>query len=80
MKIPVIKSLAEKFSIEQLRAAEASIYEEKTPEIEIRGEDEGEQLTHVLAAIEILQEIEQTQCAFTVALRNYTIRVRNSIS
>lgn len=80
MKIPVIKSLAEKFSIDQLQAAEAAIYDEKTPEIEIPGEDEGEQLTHVLAALEILQEVEQTQCAFNVALRNYTLRVRNSIS
>ena len=80
MKIAVIKALAEQHSIAQLEAAEAAFYDEKSPDIEVPGEDEGEQLTHVIAALEILREIEQTQCPFNAALRNYTQRVRNSIS
>lgn len=80
MKIPVIKKLAEQFTIAELEKAEAAYYEELQPEIEIPGEDEGEQLTHVLAAIEILREVSSTGCEFNIALRNYTQRVRNSIS
>ena len=80
MKISVIKLLAEKHSIDQLEAAEEAFYDEKEPEIEVDGDDEGERLTHVLAALEILREVEETKCAFNVALRNYTHRVRNSIS
>ena len=80
MKIAVIKTLAEQYNIDQLEAAEADFYDEKEPEIEVPGEDEGEQLTHVLAALEILREVEETKCSFNVALRNYTHRVRNSIS
>lgn len=80
MKIPVIKILAETHSMEVLEAAEAAFYDEKAPDIDVPGDDEGEQLTHVIAALEILREVEETKCAFNVALRNYTQRVRNSIS
>ena len=80
MKIPVIKKLAEQFDIAELEKAESAFYDEKQPEIDIPGEDEGEQLTHVMAAIEIRREIQETACEFNTALRNYTQRVRNSIS
>lgn len=80
MQIPVIKQLAETHSIAVLRAAEDAIINEQKPAIEIQGKDEGEQLTHVLAAIEILSDMEKGGIDFRTALRNYTQRVRNSIS
>ncbi len=80
MKIPAIKKAIESYSVEQLRAAEEALYEEQTPEIEIIGEDEGEQLTHILAAIEIKENMEKEGADFKTALRAYTQRVRNSIS
>jgi len=80
MKIPAIKLLAEQNSIEALELAEARLYDEQHPEIDIPGEDEGEQLTHILAALEILRDIRDNGSQFNVALRNYTQRVRNSIS
>lgn len=80
MKIPVIKQLVEKYSKEELELAEAAIAEEQAPEIEIPGDDEGEQLTHVYAAIQILRAMEDTKVDFKTALREYTGRVRNSIS
>ncbi|WP_424960935.1 DUF6952 family protein [Ekhidna sp.] len=80
MKIPVIKQLVEKYSKEELEKAEAAIAEEQTPQIEIPGEDEGEQLTHAYAAIEIIQSMEENNVDFKTALREYTGRVRNSIS
>ncbi|MGB0166290.1 MAG: DUF6952 family protein [Luteibaculum sp.] len=79
MKIAAIKKAVENYSIEELQAAEQAILEEKKPEIAIDGEDEGEQLTHVLAAIEIRKDI-QNGTEEKQALRNYTQRVRNSIS
>jgi hypothetical protein len=80
MKIPVIKKLTETYSLEQLQAAEAALLEEQTPEIEIEGDDEGEQLTHAMAAIWILEDMQANGHDLKTALREYTIKVRNSIS
>lgn len=80
MKIPVIKQLAETYTIEQLKAAEEALLNEQKPEITIEGEDEGEQLTHVIAAISILSDMAENNVDLRTALRNYTQRVRNSIS
>ena len=80
MKIPSIKKIAESYSVNDLRKAELALLEEQTPEIEIEGSDEGEQLTHIIAALEIKEQMEKDGVAFPKALRNYTQRVRNSIS
>ncbi len=80
MKLPVIRHLAETFSIDQLREAEDCLLNEKNPAIAIEGDDEGEMLTHVLGAIDILEDMQKSGSDFRTALRNYTQRVRNSIS
>jgi hypothetical protein len=80
MKLPVIKHLAETFTLEQLKAAEEAILNEQKPVIEIEGSDEGEQLTHTIAAIAILEDMAQNNVDIRTAIRNYTQRVRNSIS
>jgi hypothetical protein len=80
LKIPVIKKLVESHTIEELRGAEDALLEEQTPSISIEGDDEGEQLTHVLAAIQILHTMKHDGVEFTAALRAYTQRVRTSIS
>jgi hypothetical protein len=80
MQIPVIKKLSETYSLAQLKEAEEAILNESAPTIEIEGKDEGEQLTHVLAAIDILTDMEKNGVDARTALRNYTQRVRNSIS
>jgi hypothetical protein len=80
MKIPAIKNLVENNSLEELMAAEAAIVDEQQPAIEVEGEDEGEQLTHVLAAVWILNEMEDNGTDFKTALREYTKKVRVSIS
>ncbi len=61
-------------------AAEAAILEEQELQIEVEGEDEGEQLTHVLAAVWILNQMHHQQVDFKTALREYTQKVRTSIS
>ena len=80
MQIPVIKKLVESYSLEQLAAAEEALAEEQVPEIDIPGVDEGEQLTHAFAAIFIIQKMESEGMEFKKALREYTSKVRTSIS
>jgi len=80
MKIPAIKKLVETYSLSELMAAEEAIVEEQQPAITVEGEDEGEQLTHVLAAVWILNYMEDNNSDFKTALREYTKKVRVSIS
>jgi hypothetical protein len=80
MKLPVIKKLVETSSLEDLLAAEEAILSESEPSIPVEGDDEGEQLTHVLAAIFIKNEMAHKGLDYTSALRAYTLKVRTSIS
>lgn len=80
MKIPIIKKLVENYSLAQLKEAETALYEEQPLNIEVDGDDEGEQLTHILAAIYMLEHIDETGCDVPTAMRAYTSRVRSSIN
>jgi ribosomal protein S3 len=79
MQIPVIKKLVEQYSLAQLQSAEEAMMEEQKPAIDVEGKDEGECLTHVLASMYIKEKMEQGT-AFNQALRDFSQRVRNSIS
>jgi hypothetical protein len=80
MKIPAVKQLVETYPVEVLRKAEDDLVEERALEIEVIGEDEGEKLTHIYAAIFILDKMQQDGLDFKTALREYTKKVRESIS
>ncbi|WP_162428146.1 DUF6952 family protein [Pontibacter pudoricolor] len=80
MKIPAIKKLVETQEVQALMAAEEAIIEEQPLAIEVDGDDEGEQLTHILAAIWILNHMQETGDDFKTSLREYTKKVRVSIS
>jgi hypothetical protein len=80
MKLPSIKKLVETCSIEMLQAAEEALLEGTSSPVEVEGSDEGEKLTHVMAAIFIKEEMAQKGLDYTGALRAYTVRVRTSIS
>lgn len=79
MKMPIIKKLVETASFEELENAELAILEEQAPDINVEGDDEGEQLTHVMAATWIKKEMEKEGISFPKALRAYTQKVRVSI-
>jgi hypothetical protein len=79
MKIPAIKKLVESYSIEQLQQAENELYDEQLPSIEVEGEDEGEQLTHIIAALWIKNDMSANGSDMKTSLRNYTQKVRKSI-
>lgn len=80
MKMPAIKRLVETQTLQSLVAAEEALLEEQEPAFEIEGEDEGEKLTHVFAAIFILNHMQDHGSQFKDALREYTKKVRVSIS
>ena len=80
MKTSAIKKLVETYSVVQLQEAENALLEEQKPAIEVEGDNEGEQLTHILASIYIKHKMEQDGIAFAQGLRDFSQRVRKSIS
>jgi hypothetical protein len=80
MKLPAIKKAVESYTVAELNAAEQALMEDQSPAIAIEGDDEGEQLTHVLAAVFIKEKMENEGLDYVSALRQYTLRVRTSIS
>lgn len=80
MKIPAVKQLVERYKVEELMEAEEALLEEKPLEILVEGSDEGEKLTHILAAIFILNDMKDSGDDFRTSLRKYSQRVRNSIN
>ncbi|MCF8429807.1 MAG: hypothetical protein K9G64_06715 [Bacteroidia bacterium] len=80
MKLPVIKHLVEIYSIEELQLAEQNMLDEKPLSIDVEGSDEGEQLTHILGAIDVLERVKLENKDKSTALREFFQRVRNSIS
>lgn len=80
MKISAIKNLVENQTLESLMEAEAALLEENPLPIEVEGDDEGEKLTHIFAAIWILKKMIDEDLEFKVALREYTKKVRESIN
>jgi hypothetical protein len=80
MKIPIIKKLVEIESFDNLQKAEEAILNGEALDIEVDGEDEGEQLTHVIAAMWIQEKMKEEGLDFKTALREYTKKVRESIN
>jgi hypothetical protein len=80
MKLAEIKKLIETQSITQLQQAEAQLLEGEELDIAVGGDDAGEQLTHVMAALEVLKDMQENGTEVSVAMRTYTKRVRDSIS
>lgn len=78
MKVLEIKNLLV-HDLDVLRKAEEDLSEERTPMIDIKGDDEGEKLTHVFGAIWIKEEIQKGALNEREALRAFTHKVRNSI-
>ncbi len=80
MKLPAIKKLVETYSLEDCTKAEQQLLDGEAPHIKIDGDDEGEQLTHILGAIDILHKVKHEQKDVRIATREFFERVRNSIS
>jgi len=80
MNINIIKHLVETYTTEQLQAAEQALMNEEALAIVVEGKDEGEQLTHILAAVFCQEEMAKTGININQAVRLYSQRVRGSIN
>ena len=80
MNIQVIKKLTESYTALQLKQAEQDLLEEKPLSIEVEGKDEGEMLTHILAALYCQEEMAKSSINLNQAVRLYSQRVRDSIN
>lgn len=80
MNVAAIKKLVDAYSADQLRKAEDDLLNEVELSIEVEGEDEGEKLTHILAAVFCREEMDKNGVGINHALRLYSQRVRNSIN
>jgi len=81
MNIASVRALVEaQLSAATLRTAEEAMLEGLEPGIDVQGEDEGEQLTHVMAARWVLDHMATTNDDVMTSIRVYTERVRSSIS
>lgn len=80
MKITAIKKLVETHTLEELVEAEEALLDERETAMPVEGEDEGEKLTHIFAAIWVLNKMKDENLEFKVALREYTKKVRESIN
>jgi len=80
MNIQIIKKIVETYSLAELKQAEADMLEGESLKIEIEGQDEGEQLTHILAAAFCKSEMEKDGININQAVRLYSQRVRDSIN
>lgn len=80
MKLPEIKRLVEEINLIDLENAELALLEEQQPTFIVNGDDEGEKLTHVMAAIWIKKDMEKNGNDFRTSMRNFSQKVRTSIS
>lgn len=80
MNTPEVKRLATESNLETLRAAEQALLDGQPLPLEVHGADDGEQLTHILSAIWVLEQMEEQKLELPQAMRELTRKVRNSIS
>ena len=80
MNLAAVRTLVETYTKHDLQQAEAQLLEGEPLAIDVQGEDEGEQLTHILAALWVRQHMAETGDALPLAMRAYTQRVRQSIT
>ncbi len=80
MNISAIKKLVDNHDLVTLQMLQAELEEEKPLSEEIDGEDDGEKLTHLLGAIWIKEQMFANGTDYKTELRNFTSRVRGSIS
>jgi len=78
MGLLAIRRLVEKHTISELKVAEYAIIQERDLAIEVEGKDQATQLTNVIAAVWILEEM-QRGADFREAVCEYSKKVRDTI-
>ena len=80
MKINAIKDLVENYELSEIETLTNQLENGEVLSQAVGGEDEGEQLTHLLGAAWIVQQMQQNGTDFKTEIRNFSARVRGSIS
>jgi hypothetical protein len=80
VKSSAIRQLAQTQPLPSLQAAEQALLHGRRPAFDVEGEDAGEQLTHVLAAIFVLEHMAGHGATLPAALRVFFQKVRESVS
>ena len=80
MRVPAIKDLVEAHDLNTLHELQHRLENEIALHHHVEGEDEGEQLTHILAAIWIKGMMSTNGTDFRTELRNFSNKVRASIN
>lgn len=72
MNVEAIQKLVEaKYPIDILDEAEMALLNEEEPLIKIDGENDGDQITTLIAAKWIIEEMQSSECDFNTALKKY---------
>lgn len=79
MNSEAVKVLVENYTIDQLTEAEYELIRGEDPSIAVKGSDASEKLTHLLAAVHILEQMKSEGTEFSTAFRQYILQVRESI-
>ena len=79
MNVAAIKQLVDFYDMDTLVKAEQDLLNETPLYIDVPGADDGEKLTHILAAIFCKREMEKDNLNINQALRLYSQRVRGSL-
>lgn len=78
MKIAAVKKITQEYTAEQLDQAQTNLLAGAALGIDVEGEDEGEQLTHLYAALWIKEHMSANNSDLNTSLRAYTAMVRQS--
>ncbi|MEM6844290.1 MAG: hypothetical protein AAF944_08335 [Bacteroidota bacterium] len=76
MKVDSVRHLVENYTVDQLVEAEKALVNGKELSFEVAGEDAGEKLTNLLAAVYILEQLKSRTLEFSEAFRQYILQVR----
>jgi len=79
MNFEAVRILVENYTADQLTEAEHELIRGEEPSIAVKGNDASEKLTHLLAAVYVLEQMKYQGTEFSTALRQYVLQVRESI-
>lgn len=79
MNAEAVRILVENYTADQLTEAEQELIRGEEPSIVVKGDDAGEKLTHLLAAVHVLEQMKFEGVEFSTALSQYILQVRESI-
>lgn len=79
MKVRVLRDLVDNQTLAALKEAEEAIIHDYPLNIKVEGENISERLTHIIAAINILEQMNEVHIEFEKALQDYSKKIKEPI-